>query len=660
MRRQHRGCGRRLPAVAIAAGLALGVCTRDARAALDPDKAEADTHALLDSSDYSFCSKPAHPLSDRARALCPLAGEIPGCTALVEECATPKELPLERGPFWEKLGNLLTSIAPYVAWTSIVALIGVLLFLVVRAIRAARDEALPDVRVSTSDVTLLPGATLAEARTAALALFQRAGDARARGDAREAVFLYLAAALRALDDQGALRLARDRTNGEYVRECEDAAARPALRDIVRVVDGVQFGGDEATPEAVARAELGAERILRPARPGAHGLVSLTTLALVLLLGATACGKLGGGSNANPAGQGLLTDLLAKQGAEISSLPGSLANLPMQGTKGPVVILDAERVPLEEATRTHLVAWVNQGGTLVLAGAPSLWPSELWAKSIGSYDPGPGKVEIVTRDAPPEVAHDDEDDDDAAKAPPPQVTAAATHVHRATLARRVAMTWPSEDRAPRAIARLDDGELYGAVRAFGKGKVLGLASADLLTNVGLAVPGNAAATIGLLAALDRHEFAVARTEQGISPPDNPFAGLLHIGLGPALLHVAFFIPLLFVAFGVRQSAPRAEPPAPRRAFAEHVQAVGGMYARRKAARHALAVYAKFVDERVRAAATRGSDPVHFLATRSGTDPTITADLVARGALAEGDGPPRGDELEVLARLSALYAKAMEPG
>ena len=489
--------------------------------------------------------------------------------------------------------------------------------------------------------------------TAAEVLLRRAAEARARGDERTALFTYLAAALRALDDRGAIRLARDRTNGEYLRSCQEPAARPGLRDLVREVDGVQFGGSEATPDAVSVAQDRAERIVRTPASDAGKLIAgaLMSLGLVLLLGA--CGGVGG-SRGNPAGRDLLVDLLVKQGAVVSSLPGSLANLPLQGASGPVVILDAERVRLEDETRDHLVAWVKQGGTLVLAGAPSLWPPDFWAKSLApsTCKPGLTKVLIETRDAPP--ATDDDDDDTPSQRGP------APHMNHAKIAESAAMTWPYEDRTPRAIARLEDGELYGALRGFGDGKVLGLASTDLLTNAGLAVPGNAASVVAMLATLDRQEFAVARAEQGIAPPTNPFAGLLHIGLGPALVHALFFIPLLFLAYGVRQAAPRPNPPPRRRAFAEHVKAVGALYARRRAAGHALAIYARHVDDRLRATMPRGHDPVQFLADRSGANVEETATLYARAMGANADQPVRGDELAVLQRLSALYAKAMARG
>jgi hypothetical protein len=328
-------------------------------------------------------------------------------------------------------------------------------------------------------------------------------------------------------------------------------------------------------------------------------------------------------------------------------------LPLKGESGPVVILDAERVPLEEETRDHLVAWVQQGGTLVIAGPASRWPKAFWAKGTGqeSWKTGIVTLKVETRDAIAVEADGDDDDDAAPRTPPPP------EVRHAKLANGAAMTWPNEDRAPRAIAHLDTGDLYGALRVFGEGRVLGLASADLLSNIGLAVPGNAAAMVAMLAALDRHEFAIARAEQGIAPPSNPFAGLIHIGLGPALVHVAFFIPLLFLAYGMRQTAPRVEPPARRQAFAEHVRAVGALYARRRAATHALSVYAKHVDDRLRATMPRGNDPAQFLAVRSGADPTMAAELYARALAVESGTKPSGDELIVLQRLSLLYAKAV---
>jgi hypothetical protein len=667
-----------LRSVAVAVGLSAASLTfvpRVAYAALDPKTAEADAREILIANNYTFCTKPEDPLSRRALELCPLAGEVPGCSALVEACTKTPDPPWHPWAFLEDFLRFLGRAAPYFAWGALGALVLTVFYLVTRAIQNARDEVLPvDARVA-ADVSTVPDAAVPEDTTAAEVLLRLAAEASARGDQRAALQTYLAAALRALDDRGAIRVARDRTNGEYVRGCKETASRPGLRDLVREVDSVQFGGNDATVEAVLLSKGRAEHIVRAPRAEASRLGGVGTLTMlmasaVLLLGA--CTGLSTDGRNNPAGRDLLTDLLVKQGATITSLPGSLKSLPMKGAAGPVVILDAERVPLEEETRDHLVAWVKQGGTLVLAGDPSRWPSDFWVKPLtaceGETNSGPTTLRIETRDAisaTRQRQHDEDDDEDDDERPPHAAAKPSPpEVHHAKIARRAAMTWPNEDRSPRAIARTADGELYGALRAFGAGRVLGLASSELLSNVGVAVPGNAAAIIAMLATLDRHEFAIARREQGIAPPENPLSGMLHIGLGPALIHAALFLPLLFFAYGTRQSAPRIEPAPRRRAFAEHVQAVGGLYARRRAASHALAVYAKHVDDRLRTRMARGADPIAFLAARAGADLAETTELYTRAMGPQSDDPsqaaiaPRGDELRVLQKLSTLYNKAME--
>jgi hypothetical protein len=101
------------------------------------------------------------------------------------------------------------------------------------------------------------------------------------------------------------------------------------------------------------------------------------------------------------------------------------------------------------------------------------------------------------------------------------------------------------------------------------------------------------------------------------------------------------------------------PPRRRAFAEHVEATGALYARTRSATHALAAYAHFVDERLRAKAPRGTGPALFLAQRSGADPKDTGELYAR-AMSAREGAVTGEELFVLRRLSALFSMAMRDG
>jgi hypothetical protein len=220
-----------------------------------------------------------------------------------------------------------------------------------------------------------------------------------------------------------------------------------------------------------------------------------------------------------------------------------------------------------------------------------------------------------------------------------------------------MTWPHEG-ALQASAALDSGELYAAVRPYEKGRVLGLASDDLLTNAGLSVHGNPASLVALLESLDKADFLVTRAENGVAPPDNPFAGLVRIGLGLALLQALAFAALLFLSVGTRHARAVPEAPPPRRAFAEHVKATGALYAKTHASGHALRAYAEYADRELRSKAPRGISPALFLAQRADADPKDTASLYARAMAARADDAPTGEDLLVLRRLSALFSKAMQ--
>ena len=90
-------------------------------------------------------------------------------------------------------------------------------------------------------------------------------------------------------------------------------------------------------------------------------------------------------------------------------------------------------------------------------------------------------------------------------------------------------------------------------------------------------------------------------------------------------------VLFFAVGVRLARPKPAAPPRRRAFAEHVEAVGALYARTRSAPHALAAYARFADERLRARMPRGtSDVARSWRRARGCRSRRPAPLDARGA------------------------------
>jgi hypothetical protein len=111
-------------------------------------------------------------------------------------------------------------------------------------------------------------------------------------------------------------------------------------------------------------------------------------------------------------------------------------------------------------------------------------------------------------------------------------------------------------------------------------------------------------------------------------------------------------------GVRVARPKPAPPPRRRAFAEHVEAVGTLYARTRNAPHALAAFSRFADERLRARMPRGTaDVAAFLASRARMPLDVCQRLWARAAQAKAGAPALGDELAVLRELSAVYTAAM---
>jgi hypothetical protein len=606
-------------------------------ATLDRAAAEADTEAAMTDGHYTFCSSPSRPLSPRAIRMCPLAAEISSCDGFVKACAELK--PSKPESSWWSAG--LTAFLGYVA--IVLAALGILGALIGVGVAIARfvrskseDEAVREPSPLAVAVNVLEPAA-AQARVDAESLLRAAADLSARGHFDQAIFTYLGASLRALDERGAIHIAQHRTHGEYVRACRDLAAKPALREIALDVDRVRFGGEVATAELVESTRARATGIVRSQpRAEALGPARIATM-LLFMLSLGACGQSGlFGPGADPAGDDLLLDLLVREGSKVSHMTGALASLPMNGAEGPAVIVDTTKTHLDEETSAHLLAWVAQGGVLVVAGDPDEWPKDLWAKSEPA---GSSREARVVTPCPP---------DDDACAPP--------RIDHIRLAAPAAMSWPHQG-ALSSSAMLESGELYAAVRPYQGGKVLGLASNDLLTNAGLRIRGNPSSLVALLESLDKTEFMVTRAENGVAPPTNPFAGLVRIGLGLGLLHVLFFTTLLFLHVGTRHARPIPAAPPLRRAFSEHVRATGALYARVHATGHALHAFADYVDRELRARAPRGTGPAQFLAQRADANPQATAELYSRAMAVRSDDPPDGEHLALLRRLSALVSKAL---
>jgi hypothetical protein len=615
--------------LALAIG-ALSLVPRDVLALGTPGRAAADVAEAMSSGDDAFCREPAEPLSARDRRLCKHAGTIPRCGGFAAACDRAERVRDFR-PWSEawaewlaRVAQVLAGVARAAIWTLVAAVAVAAMLPVLRAI-GRRRRAAPAGPTEPAPAT----ATRVDTeRPDAETLLARADEHARRGEANDAMELYLAAGLRALQERGAIRLTRDLTNGECVRACADTTARPALAILANDVDGIQFGGQPPDPERLSRAARTATSLVR----GAAALVTLLVCA-----GTCGCNdfELPGRHRAhNPSGRELWIDVMTRQGWEVTPLGRSMSSLPApEPGSNPVVVVDANQVEIDEGTGEHLRAWVEGGGTVVLAGSAEPWPAPLRPQSWTRH--GSGRISV-----PFESGFEYAD---------------------------LADGWSMEGlpAEARAIGSFEDGGIYATWMPYGHGYVMSLASDELMTNAALASGSNASAMVALFAHTEAEELWVAGEGDGVGPPSSPLAALLRAGLGLALVHALVATLLLFAAFGVRLTRAKPSPPPPSRPFSDHVEAVGALYARSRAAPVALAAYARFAEDRLRARnPRRAGDVAALLAAHAGLPSDVSVQLWSRADASKSAAPDAargaGDDLAVLEDLVAAYSATTVEG
>jgi len=145
-----------------------------------------------------------------------------------------------------------------------------------------------------------------------------------------------------------------------------------------------------------------------------------------------------------------------------------------------------------------------------------------------------------------------------------------------------------------------------------------------------------------------------------------------GLLPFILQGLLVLLLVAILQGVPFTRPRSDDAARRRAFREHVEAVGRLLARGRQTRAALALFVPYALERLRAAAGRslsGSGSTALasaLSTRVGEDEATLAQVIERAEAVRADGQGRSQdphtratELALLQRLAQLVRQTRSP-
>ncbi|MDI1446590.1 DUF4350 domain-containing protein [Polyangium sp. 6x1] len=395
-------------------------------------------------------------------------------------------------------------------------------------------------------------------------LLTRARASAQRGAFGPAIDDVYAALLRRLDGDGLIEIHASRTNGDYVRTLR--RDRPDIATDVRIivadVESVQFGARAPSAEAFARIH---ERVV-PLVSRALGI-----LAVIVGLSATvSCGRVAAldesdgafRGDASPSGTYALGAMLSAYGMEFRHRRDPFDKLPDEDDTTLVLLPDLD---ISSSDFRRLQDWVEAGGDLVVAGVADL---PAWTGASLDADSTLAGDIFVSSGYRYEFG-------DIVLAVPAGPSLSLT------------------DAEP-LLARSDG--VYASFKKLGDGRVIVLADDKLFTNVALTAGDNAAFLISLFRPLHREvDLCDAWTSLGA---DTPFETLSRARLLPVLLQLLLLLGLFFLWQGRAFGALRDPLANRRRAFADHVRALGLAYARAGASRHALGLYSAWAVERLR--------------------------------------------------------------
>jgi hypothetical protein len=656
-------------ALAIALGLAVAGSARRARAE-EVGRTVAD---VLGERRYRFCHEEDYPLAPDEHAWCAIVGEASGaCPSLPRACRLP---PVERAvssPFAtggrhgrRAKGDKATERAEqpdarrrppdckgsvselasmsgaaqvvFVAMILIFAL-GIARLIAKNLLKGRAPEAPPPPDAKGDDPATAP-AVRGPVETDVDRLLARAREAAARGDYARAVDDAYAALLRRLDGDGRIEIHPSRTNGDYVRALgSERELRAAVRAIVRDVESVQFG-----------ATLPSETVFQSVLARVLPIATRVSAVLLLMLGLGSSVSCGDGDDSEDAGYGdtspsgtqALVDVMGRHGVKVAHRTETLATL--EDRRAVVLLPDAM---LDDAIWKHLLSWVrDKGGTLVIAGVTGLPPEvEQVIVTDGVADAGEG-ASLSPAPGVRWVGH-------ASVSLPP-----GYRVEQAALA---ADGGEGGALGPRVVegSVLRRGErVVVTERRVGDGRLVLVADERLFTNVALVADEDATFVLSLLyrsSSAPEHQVDLCDGFTGAGS-STPLEAVDRAHLTPFLLQLFALVGLLFLWKGVAFARLRDPPAETRRAFVDHVRALGLSYRRAKATRHVAGLYAVWALERLRERVHRsgraGLIPLaEAIAARTGrTEADVMRVLVDAAALRDEAAPP-----------SSVRAAAAAPG
>jgi hypothetical protein len=507
------------------------------------------SRALSDPS-ASFCKAQASdPLADKSLCELSKAAVRQRCPGLEQACLIKPEQKRWKFPAW--LGGIAD-----VAYWAVLSLVLVFLLLAVRRVlgsaklepKAERAPNLPS-----------PEPARAPRRSAegdVARLLAQAEQAASSSHFEEALAALQAALIHALRISGKLHVSPALTNGDYLRALrpEPALYAPA-REVFRAVEAVQFGGAAASLDLYRKLFQRVQPIV---------LHALSALALFFLcFSQSSCGQsFAGGFQSSAEGLGVFTRIMAEQHTTVRRRVRSLAEIEPEVTS----ILVVGEQPSEAWSK--LLEFASAGGTLIVTGNSA----ELEKATQSKYVPDEysGGLELAPGFEPARL----------------ELAAETRH----------ALELPAPASAWDRTFALAHRRPYVAARRYGAGNLFLFGDAEFFSSASLSVGDNAYFVMSLLRAPGEVLELVGPWTGGGSK--STFASLFKAGLGVLLGQLALLALLFAWNGGVSFGTPRDPVAMRRRAFRDHVLALGANYRRARATRFALATYGSWLIERLR--------------------------------------------------------------
>lgn len=477
-----------------------------------------------------------------------------------------------------------------------------LVYIILRNSSQDRDAAAPQVdpETATSAAPQPDGPSEQVVRDVDI-LLEQARIAASAGDFTKAIRHTHAALLHRLDHDGAIRVAPFRTNGDYIADLKPQPdLRSSVRDIVRDVEQVQFGA--AQPDATVFDRV-FKRVVAIATRRSSALTVLLAGSLLSCDPAKSYPY-----DLSPSGTGALVELAAHHGRTVDFLEVALIDLPLDD-RGRAIVLFHD-VLLDAATWDHLLLWADAGNHLVLAGlAPPAGLGFGYARDATSHGL---KIGPAALDRHGELSLVVSDTD-----------------------------YLVDRQASEVLLTRDDGQPYALRRSRGVfgGSLTVFADDRLFTNAALMLADNPRFVAEFLTGLTTGpiDLVDSMLEMG---SDSPADTISNLHLTAAILQMLALVVMLYLARGVRFGAPRDPPSRSRRHYTEHIDAVGQHYARARASRHALRLYAAWALDRLRDKTLTARQPglyalAQAIASRTGDDETRVMQLLVEASGARDD-------------------------